>query len=213
MAKTVKAQSKGGAKPSKSAKAGTRARKRVNANVKVEQVKSASAAKAKTKSSAGNVVFFPGLEQLTETLTGLELPRFEFPAFNLCGMESIMPKQNFEFEKFTQEAVSASREQVEAFIKFQTTLTKGVEDIVRTAASLTQSAAEKQAEYTKQIMGAKTLNELSVAQNKITKASFDEFMAGATKLSEMSVKVINESVAPLNDQMAKGMQKATKMAA
>jgi hypothetical protein len=38
-------------------------------------------------------------------------------------------------------------------------------------------------------------------------------MAGATKLSEMSVKVLNASVAPLNDQMAKGMQKASKMAA
>ena len=124
-----------------------------------------------------------------------------------------MPKQNFEFEKYAQEAASTGRESMEAFMKFQTTFTKGFEDIMRTAASLTQTAAEKQAEYTKQMMGAKTLNELSAAQNKIAKASFDEFMAGATKLSEMSVKVMNEAVAPLNDQMSKGMQKASKMAA
>lgn len=198
------------------AKAGSKAkpRKRVTASAAKQQVKAPAATAKASKPAGGNVIPLPGLE----TLTGLdfakfELPAFEFPAFNLCGMEQIMPKQNFEFDKFAQEAAASGREQVEAFIKFQTTLTKGVEDIMRTAASLTQSAAEKQAEYTKQVMGAKTLNELSAAQNKIAKASFDEFMAGATKLSEMSVKVMNESIAPLNDQMAKGMQKATKMAA
>lgn len=136
-----------------------------------------------------------------------------FFGLNLFGMEKIMSKQDFKFDQFTTEAASAGREQLEAFLKFQTTFTKGVEDIMRTAASLTQSAAEKQAEYAKQLMGAKTINEFSAAQNKIAQASFDEFMAGATKISEMSVKIMNDSLAPLNDQMAKGMQKASKKAA
>lgn len=136
-----------------------------------------------------------------------------FTGFNLFGMEKIMTKQDFKFDQFTTEAASAGREQLEAFMKFQTTFTKGFEEILRTAASLTQSSAEKQAEYTKQLMGAKTINEFSVAQNKIAQASFDEFMASATKLSEMSVKLMNESMAPLNDQMSKGMQKAAKKAA
>lgn len=204
MAQKTKAKSSKTKKPASKKKAS----KRVNADVKLDQVKAFSGTKAAKKAS-GNVVFLPGLE----SLTGLELPKFEFPGFNMSAMEKFMPKQNFEFDKYAQEAASASREGIEAFIKFQTTLTKGVEDIMRTAASLTQTAAEKQAEYTKQVMGAKTLNEFSAAQNKIAKASFDEFMAGATKLSEMSVKVLNASVAPLNDQMAKGMQKASKMAA
>jgi phasin family protein len=136
-----------------------------------------------------------------------------FADFNMNGMEIFMTKQDFKFDQFTTEAASAGREQLEAFLKFQTTFTKGFEEILRTAASMTQSAAEKQAEYTKQLMGAKTINEFSAAQNKIAQASFDEFMAGATKISEMSVKVMNESLAPLNDQMAKGMQKASKKAA
>lgn len=199
------------AKSKKTASSATKSRKRMNADVKREQVKAAPQAKAKAqnKSAQGNVIPLPGFE----SFAGLELPRFEFPAFNICGMETFMPKQNFDFEKYAQEATSASRESMEAFIKFQTTLTKGVEEIMRAAAGISQTAAEKQAEYTKQVMGAKTLNELSAAQNRIAKSSFDEFMAGATKLSEMSVKVLNDSIAPLNDQMAKGMQKAGKMAA
>lgn len=203
-------KSKSKAKSQKSKKAPSKgASKRINADIKREQKTSAS-----SKFDKGNVIPMPGFN-----MTSLELPSFEMPgfksfkSFNLCGMEQFMPKQNFEFEKYAQDAATAGRESMEAFIKFQTTFTKGFEDIMRTAASLTQSAAEKQAEYTKQMMGAKTLNELTAAQNKIAKSSFDEFMAGATKLSEMSVKVLNESCAPLNDQMAKGMQKAGKMAA
>ncbi len=200
-------KSKTKAKSPKSKKPGAASTKRVNADVKREQKTSAS-----NKFAKGNVIPMPGFN----TLTNLELPRYEMPSFsnfNLCGMEQFMPKQNFEFDKYTQDAAKAGRESMEAFMKFQTTFTKGFEEIMRTAASLTQTAAQKQAEYTKQMMGAKTLNELSAAQNKIAKSSFDEFMAGATKLSEMSVKVLNESVAPLSEQMNKGMQKAGKMAA
>jgi hypothetical protein len=146
MAQKTKAKSSKTKKPASKKKAS----KRVNADVKLDQVKASSGTKAAKKAS-GNVVFLPGLE----SLTGLELPKFEFPGFNMSAMEKFMPKQNFEFDKYAQEAASASREGIEAFIKFQTTLTKGVEDIMRTAASLTQTAAEKQAEYTKQVMGAK----------------------------------------------------------
>ena len=75
---------------------------------------------------------------------------------------------------------------------------------------MTQTAVEKQAEFTKQLMSSKTLNEYAEAQNKIAQANFDEFMAGATKLSEMSVKVLSEASEPLNSQMNKAVQQANK---
>lgn len=128
-------------------------------------------------------------------------------------METIMTKQNFQFDQLANEATNAGREGMEAFIKSGTIFAKGVEDIVRAAASMSQTVAEKQAEFAKQIMGAKTLNELMAAQNRIAQVNLQEFMANATKLSEMSVKILNESIAPLSNQMAKGMSRATKMAA
>ncbi len=139
---------------------------------------------------------------------------FKFPDPDITNrMETIMTKPNFQFDQFANEAANAGREGIEAFIKSSTILAKGMEDIIRTAASMSQSAAETQAELAKQIMGAKTLNDLTAAQNRIAQANFQELMASATKLSEMSVKVLNESIAPLSNQMAKGMNRASKMAA
>lgn len=139
---------------------------------------------------------------------------FKFPDPDMTNkMETIMTKQNFQFDQFANEAANAGRENMEAFIKSGTIFAKGLEDIIRTAASLSQTAAEKQAELAKQMMGAKTLNELTAAQNKIAQANFQEFMANATKLSEMSVKILNESIAPISNQMTKGMNRVTKLAA
>lgn len=139
---------------------------------------------------------------------------FKFPDLDVTNkMETIMNKQNFQFEQLANEAANAGRENIEAFIKSGTIFAKGMEDIIRTAASLSQNAAEKQAELAKQIMGAKTLNELTSAQNKIAQANFQEFMSNATRLSEMSVKVLNESIAPINNQMAKSMSRVSRMAA
>lgn len=125
-------------------------------------------------------------------------------------MEKIMTKQPFEFDKLAQEAANQSREGIEAFVKSGAIFAKGFEEIMKTAAGMTQGVAEKQAEYAKQLMSSKTLNEYTETQNKIAQFSFDQFMSDATKLSEMSVKVMNEASEPLNTQMAKTMTKANK---
>lgn len=132
---------------------------------------------------------------------------------NLLGMETPMSQQNFQFDQLAQEAANAGRENMEAFIKSGTIFARGFEDLMKAAASMTQGAAEKQAQFAKEMMSSKTLNEFAEAQNKISQANFDEFMAGATKLSEMSVKLLNEGTAPINAQVTKTMQKAGKMAA
>lgn len=139
---------------------------------------------------------------------------FNFPLMSQMmqfnPMENMMPKQNFQFDKIAQDATSFGREGMEAFMKSCAIYTKGCEEMTRKAAEMCQNAAEKQAEYAKQMMGSKTINEFAEAQNKIAQASFDEFMAGATKLSEMGVKVLSESIEPINEQINKGMQKAGK---
>jgi phasin family protein len=156
-------------------------------------------------------------EAFTKAFKAMGLPDFMkgagFDAANFNFMEKLMTKPNFEFDHIANDAMKASRDSLEAFIKSGTIFAKGMESMIRTATEMTQEAAEKQSEYAKQMMGAKTLNELTAAQNKIAQTSFDEFMAGATKLSEMGVKLMNEGMAPLNEQMTKAMNKAGKMAA
>ena len=59
-------------------------------------------------------------------------------------------------------------------------------------------------------MSSKTINEFAEIQNKIAQTSFDDFMSGATKISEIGVKVITESSEPVNAQVTRAIQKATE---
>ncbi len=197
-----RAKKAGASKSTQGLKATARSIKKISAGPSAKVPKAES---ARLPAQASAAPFMAGADVFSNV--------FKMPEMKLNDMERMMTKQNFQFDQIASEAANSSREGVEAFIKFGTIFAKGFEDIIRTAASLTQSSAEKQAEYAKQMMGAKTINEFATAQNKIAQASFDQMMANATKISEMSIKVINESIAPLNDQMVKGMNKATKMAA
>lgn len=127
-------------------------------------------------------------------------------------METIMTKGQTQFEQIAQDANDFSREGFEAFQKSLSILAKGSEEFFKTAMSIAQTSAEKQQQYMKDAMGSKTLNEWAETQNKIAQASFDDFMAGATKLSELSVKVLTDSSQPINEQATKAMNKTTKAA-
>ena len=128
------------------------------------------------------------------------------------AMESMMTKSKQQFEKLTQDANDFGREGIDAFVKSGTIFAKGFEDIFRTSMALAQSSAEKQSQFIKDVMSSKTLNEFTEVQNKIAQANFDDFMASATKLSEMSVKLMTAASEPLNEQATKTMQKASRAA-
>ncbi len=132
---------------------------------------------------------------------------------NNNAMEKVMTQGTKQFENITQEASEFGRDNVEAFIKSGTIFTKGFEDIFRASLSLAQSSAEKQSQFIKEAMTTKSLNEWADIQNKIAQANFDDFMEGATKISELSAKLLTEASEPINSQVTKGVNKATKAAA
>lgn len=130
------------------------------------------------------------------------------------AMETIMTKSKDQMERLTQDASEFGREGFDAFMKSGTLFAKGFEDIIRTSIELAQGAAEKQSKYIKDAMSCKTLNEFAETQNKIAQANFDDFMASATKISEMSARLLTQASEPLNAQATKSMKKASeKMAA
>lgn len=131
------------------------------------------------------------------------------PPSNLA-MEKMMTQGKSQFDKLAKDANDAGREGFEAFIKSGTIFARGLEDIIRTSMALAQDSAEKQTQFLKEAMSSKTLNEWTEAQNKIAQANFDDFMAGATKISELSVKVLSEASEPINEQLSKGIKKATE---
>lgn len=117
---------------------------------------------------------------------------------------------NIPFDNLSKEAAEISREYSEACVKSGTILMKGMEDFVGVVMSLAQSSAEKQAQFIKEAMSSKTINEFAEVQNKIAQSNFDDFMAGATKLTEISTKLITESAEPVNAQIGKAIKKASE---
>jgi phasin family protein len=129
-------------------------------------------------------------------------------------MEKMMYQGKSQFDKLAQDAAEMNRENIEAVVKCSSIFAKGFEDIMRLSMSMAQDAAERQSKFMKDVLSSKTLNEFTEVQNRVAQVNFDEFVNGATKITEMSMKVMTDSLEPLNQQMNKGIKKASqKMAA
>ena len=117
---------------------------------------------------------------------------------------------NQAFDKFAKEAADIGREYSEACVKSSTIFMKGFEDIITTVMSIAQSSAERQAQFAKEAMSSKTINEFAEVQNKIARANFDDMVANATKITELSTKLLTESAEPVNEQLGKAIKKASE---
>ncbi len=130
--------------------------------------------------------------------------------FNTGKTEKFMSQGKNQFDKLTNDASAFGREGYEAFNKSMSIFAKGFEEIVRASMSIAQSSAEKQGQLVKEALSTKSLNEWADIQNRIAQTSFDDVIAAATKLSEMSVKVLTQGSEPINSSFTKGMKKATE---
>ncbi len=189
------------AKPSKKAGAKTVASKKASkakASTKAKSVKKTASKKTTAKKAVPKKVAAFSSYPLNATLQ----PTTQ-------DMEKIMTQSKNQFDQYTKEASAASKDSVDAFVKSGTIFAKGMETIIRESIEFAQAAAEKQAQFAKDAMSAKTINEFSEIQNKIAQANFDDFMSSATKITELGTKVLSEAIEPINNQMTKVVQKAT----
>ncbi len=115
-----------------------------------------------------------------------------------------------QFDKMIKDVIEFNTNCSQACTKSGAIFMKGMEDVMGTMMSLAQEASEKQAGFVKEVMNIKDISELSEIQNRIIKSSFEDFISGATKISEVSVKVLTQSAAPVSEQISKAMQKTTQ---
>ncbi len=90
-----------------------------------------------------------------------------------------------------------NKEGIDAFVKSGNIFAKGAEEFGKTYFAYAQAAAEQSVEATKTLMTAKTLSDVVEIQTELARTSFDKLVAEGTKLSEMSVKVTNDAIEPL----------------
>lgn len=85
----------------------------------------------------------------------------------------------------------------EAVTKSFGILSKGLEGVSKAWADYTKVSVDSTMAFGKQVLGAKSLNEVVDLQNTFTKSAFDAFVAESTKISEMSVKTASEAIEPI----------------
>jgi phasin family protein len=133
------------------------------------------------------------------------------------NLENATSAARDQFEKASQSAYRSydefskfQRENWEAFVAASQIFAKGAEGISKAWMSFTQDAVESAAAASKALIGAKTLREVVDVQNDFAKGSFDKFVAESTKLSEATVKVVNEAAEPLTARLNLAAEKMFK---
>ena len=115
-----------------------------------------------------------------------------------------------QLDKIMKETADFSAGYSDACTKSGAIFMKGMEDMMEAMMSFAQNSAEKQAEFVKEVMSIKNVTDFSEIQNKIAQTRFDDLMSGATKISEIGVKILTDSAEPVSAQMTQAVQKATK---
>lgn len=129
---------------------------------------------------------------------------------NFDSVEKIMGSAKSQYEKISGDAGTVSRQGVEAWTKSASCFAKGAESIMKTMMSMAQENTERSSSAWKSLMAAKTVSELSEAQSKLAQQGFEDAMAAATKISEMTIKLCTEALEPINDQVTKTVKKASE---
>jgi phasin family protein len=125
-----------------------------------------------------------------------------------------------QFEKFSKsflggfgDFASVGRENLEAFVKASTIFAKGTEEIGKSVAALTQSQVEASLATTKALMGVTNFKQAIELQNEAAKTSFDKLVFEGNKITELSMKVANEAIEPIQARVTVAVEKIMKPAA
>ena len=117
-----------------------------------------------------------------------------------------MTRENF--EKANQQAFRGydeltrlSKENVDAVVEASTILARTAETVGKSVLALSKSSLEISLNTGKEMLGVRTWRELVDVQTEFAKANFDNLMAEATRLSELTVKAANQAIEPIQARL------------
>ncbi|MGE5505498.1 MAG: phasin family protein [Actinomycetota bacterium] len=111
-----------------------------------------------------------------------------------------------------EDAIALAKDNVDAVVKAGTILTQGLQDLGKSVFGLAQETLEEQVSLSKALFGAKTLRELFDLQSTLVKTNFDKLVSEGTRLSDRSVKLVEEAMAPIHDQVNATVDRMVKAA-
>ena len=105
---------------------------------------------------------------------------------------------------------SLGKANYDAYVSAMNTWSKGFEAIGKEIYAFGQESVEVSVETGKTAMGCKTVNDLMELQNDVSKKTYDKAVSEISKISEMSVKTVNEAVKPIQKSMTETFEKLSR---
>lgn len=105
---------------------------------------------------------------------------------------------------------SMTRDSVNAVIQSTTAATKGYEEFNRNLGSLVQESLTRALSAGKTIAASKSLREMMETQAEFARDCFDSWVAGASRLSEISARATQEAFEPVTSQANAAFSKISK---
>lgn len=135
-------------------------------------------------------------------------------------MEEAVAATKVQFDKASDaarrgydELSTLNKDTMDAFLKSANILNKGFEDLSKAYMTYAQSTMESGVEATKALMTAKNVSDYMDIQTDLLRSNIDATIAEGTKISELVLKLSNDTVQPLQERLNVTFEKTLKTAA
>ncbi len=122
-------------------------------------------------------------------------------------------KVGSEVFKGYEEIVQFNKDNLDALVSSAGIVARGVQDLSKTVVALAQESLEESVAVGKALVGAKTLKEVIDLSSSLAKSNFEKLVSESAKLSQLSSKLAEEAIAPINSRVDAAVQKLSKTAA
>jgi phasin family protein len=130
------------------------------------------------------------------------------------GFESQQVKMKESVEKAmktAEEMVAFSQGNLEALMKASQIYATGLQDISKHLAASSKATMEESVAFTKSLMGVKSVKEAVDLQSGFARSSIEKAVSETNKVTDASVKLAEQAIAPLTARMTLAVEKFGKV--
>ena len=106
-----------------------------------------------------------------------------------------------------QDLAALNRDNIEAVVRSSTVVAQGVESLSRELMAYAQQSIGTNIATANAIFGARSLREVIDVQNEFARSGFGSFWAESAKLTDMSLRVASDAMAPLQARFKLTMER------
>jgi phasin family protein len=130
------------------------------------------------------------------------------------GFESSQVKLKESVEKAmksSEELLAFSKANMEAFMKASKIFAAGLQDISKEVAAHNKASIEESVSFTKSLLSVKSVKEAVDLQSSFARASIEKAVSETNKVTDASVKLAEEAIAPLTARLSLAVEKFGKV--